>query len=271
VRPLRARSPAPPGCHQVPGVPAPVLLVGRPVGVLHRRLSPVRPEAAGPSGRAPVEVVMPVGAPPPQTKLDQLRPQLLAMLDNPLRLCTEGGGRVLARQCPDGTLKPVDKLGGYSIRPLAYWAEKGEYPSTPIPKCPHDPFCVDCGRFVLDGGAPPDAAPIAPVGQVPPPPPVPAAPPSPVVSVERSGAGVEDAPLGASLALVPVSVPAVVPRRRRVPVGAVRRLRPVGVLLLAGLAMAALWSGVSSAVVPLEDTMPSGDVVVVSVATIPGQ
>jgi hypothetical protein len=214
---------------------------------------------------------MPVGAPPPQTKLDQLRPQLLAMLDNPLRLCPDGGGRVLARQCPDGTLKPVDKLGGYSIRPLAYWAEKGEYPSTPIPKCPHDPFCVDCGRFVLDGGDPPEPAVIAPVGQVPPPPPVPAVSSPPVVSVERSGAGVEDAPLGASLALVPVSVPAGVPRRRVALPTVARRLRPVGVLLLAGVAMAALWSGVSSWVAPLEDELPQPTSTSVSVATIPGQ
>jgi hypothetical protein len=214
---------------------------------------------------------MPVGAPPPQTKLDQLRPQLLAMLDNPLRLCPDGGGRVLARQCPDGTLKPVDKLGGYSIRPLAYWAEKGEYPSTPIPKCPHDPFCVDCGRFVLDGGTPPEPAPIEPVELVPPPPPVPAVSSPPVVSVERSGAGVEDAPLGASLALVPVSVPAGVPRRRRVPRRVPRWLRPAGVLVAAGLLMVVAWQVLFSMVAPLEDELPAADAVVVSVATIPGQ
>lgn len=213
---------------------------------------------------------MPVGAPPPQTKLDAWRPKLEEMLANPARLCA-GGGRVLAAPGKDGVLREVDKWNGYSIRPLAYWADKGEYPSKPIPRCLDDPLCVDCGRFVLDGEGAPTAPPADPTAVVPPPPPVPAAVSSPGVPVERVGSGVEDAPKGASSALVPVPVPAGVPRRRptggRVP----GWVRPAGVLLAVGVVVAVLFAGVRTLVSPLEDELPQGDVVVVRVAPIAGE
>lgn len=231
-------------------MPAPVLFVGRPVGVLHGRLQTVRPETAGQRRCPPVEGVMPVGAAPPVEQLERLRAQTERLLDEAADDLCLFGGRVL----------PVRKIGGLSARKVAYWVEKGEYPTVNIPTCESHELCIDCGRFALTGEPEPEPE------VIPPPPPVPAAAVpvlEPVLSVPAVGAGgarVEDAPQGASSALVPVSVPRSVPDVRRLP-GWVRWL-PVGVVVLVVLvvAMTVAVQGLSFGVSTLREAVPEVDV-----------
>lgn len=203
---------------------------------------------------------MPVGAPPSVETLERLRPRVVELVDASPGLCPLGG-----------RLVTKDKVGGFMVRRVLHWVETGEYPTVAIkPEC-GVPFCVDCGRLVLDtepGPAPAVVEPIAP----PPPLPAPVSPPVPAsasgVPVERVGWG---GPERSSGALVPVPVPGGVPRRRRPGLGVVRRVWPVAVLAAAAAVMALAWSAVATVVSPLEDELPQGDVVAVEMAPVGGQ
>lgn len=207
---------------------------------------------------------MPVGAAPSVETLERLRPRVVEIVDASPGLCPLGG-----------RLVTKDKVGGYMVRRVLHWVETGVYPTVAIrPEC-GVPYCVDCGRLAVDpepGPPPPEPAPIAPPPPVPRP--APTSSPAPPAGrglappVERAGRG---GPERSSGALVPVPVPGGVPRRRRVGLGAARRVWPVAVLAAAGAAMALAWSAVATVVSPLEDGLPQGDVVAVEMAPVGGQ
>lgn len=199
---------------------------------------------------------MPVGATPPAAEqLEKLRAQTADLLAESA-LCPDGG-RVLA----------VRKIGGLSARKVAYWFDKGEYPSGNIPACRHDELCVDCGRFAVDGTPEPDPPAIAPPPPVPQPAPAPAAAPASGAGLEPVGAGPPTLRVGG---LVPVSVPGPVPDGRGLPrwlwwVPAL--VAGVAVVLVAvTVAVQGLAFGVST----LRESLPEVDVEIVTTTTTAG-
>jgi hypothetical protein len=202
---------------------------------------------------------MPVGAPPPIETLERLRPKVVELVDQSPGLCPLGG-----------RLVTNPRVGDYMTRRVLHWVETGQYPQTAIkPEC-GVANCVDCGRLT------PSAEPAPPAEVIPAPPPVPqpsvppptVAPAGPVA--ERSGAGGEDAPLGASSSLVPVPVPAPVPSGFQLP-GWVSRaaLLAVGLVVLV-VAVIVSVQGVSFGVSTLSEQIPEVDLQVVTTTSTTG-
>lgn len=178
------------------------------------------------------------------------------MLENPIAQCRHGG-RVLGASGKDGQVRELDRWNGYSIRPLAYWAETGEYPSKPIRRCDDRVGCIDCGRFVFDDEPAPEPE------VIPSPPPVPVVPPAqPAVAdaapvVERVERG--RVPQG-ELVLVPRVVPGPVPASFQLPGWLWRLTLGLVVVLVVGVAMTVAVQGVSFGVSTVVESVPSVDV-----------